>query len=40
VLGTTGYEETVNEALRAVSRGEQLRRAARLAGCSRVADFS
>jgi hypothetical protein len=28
VLGTTGYEETVNEALRAVSRGEHLRRGA------------
>ncbi len=28
VLGTTGYKETVNEALRVVSRGEQLRRAA------------
>lgn len=28
VLGTTGYKETVNEALRVVSRGEQLRRGA------------
>jgi Arc/MetJ family transcription regulator len=27
-LGTTGYKETVNEALRVVSRGEQLRRGA------------
>ncbi len=30
VLGTTGYKETVNEALRAVSRGDQLRRGADL----------
>lgn len=28
VLGTRGYKETVNEALRVVSRGEQLRRGA------------
>jgi hypothetical protein len=28
VLGTTGYKATVNEALRVVSRGEQLRRGA------------
>jgi hypothetical protein len=28
VLGTKGYKETVNEALRVVSRGEQLRRGA------------
>jgi len=28
VLGTSGYKETVNEALRVVSRGEQLRRGA------------
>jgi hypothetical protein len=28
VLGTRGYKETVNEALRIVSRGEQLRRGA------------
>ncbi len=28
MLGTTGYKETVNEALRVVSRGEQLRRGA------------
>jgi Arc/MetJ family transcription regulator len=28
VLGTKGYKETVNEALRIVSRGEQLRRGA------------
>ncbi len=28
VLGTSGYKETVNEALRIVSRGEQLRRGA------------
>ena len=27
-LGTSGYKETVNEALRVVSRGEQLRRGA------------
>jgi hypothetical protein len=27
-LGTRGYKETVNEALRVVSRGEQLRRGA------------
>jgi Arc/MetJ family transcription regulator len=33
VLGTRGYKETVNEALRVVSRGEQLRRgAARIRG--------
>jgi Arc/MetJ family transcription regulator len=29
-LGTTGYKETVNEALRAVGRGEQLHRGAAL----------
>ena len=29
-LGTTGYKETVNEALRVVSRGEQLHRGAAL----------
>jgi Arc/MetJ family transcription regulator len=29
-LGTRGYKETVNEALRAVSRAEQLRRGALL----------
>lgn len=28
VLGTRGYKETVNEALRVVSRGEQLRQGA------------
>lgn len=28
VLGTRGYKETVNEALRVISRGEQLRRGA------------
>ena len=28
VLGTSGYKETVNEALRIVSRGELLRRGA------------
>ncbi len=28
VLGTKGYKQTVNEALRIVSRGEQLRRGA------------
>jgi hypothetical protein len=28
VLGTSGYKETVNEALRVVSRGERLRRGA------------
>lgn len=28
VLGTRGYKETVNEALRVVSRGEMLRRGA------------
>jgi Arc/MetJ family transcription regulator len=28
VLGTKGYKETVNEALRVISRGEQLRRGA------------
>jgi hypothetical protein len=28
VLGTRGYKETVNEALRIVSRGEMLRRGA------------
>lgn len=28
MLGTRGYKETVNEALRVVSRGEQLRRGA------------
>jgi hypothetical protein len=28
VLGTRGYKETVNEALRVVSRGERLRRGA------------
>lgn len=28
MLGTKGYKETVNEALRVVSRGEQLRRGA------------
>jgi hypothetical protein len=28
VLGTSGYKETVNEALRVVSRGELLRRGA------------
>lgn len=27
-LGTAGYKETVNEALKAVSRGEQLQRGA------------
>lgn len=26
ILGTAGYKETVNEALKVVSRGEQLRR--------------
>lgn len=30
VLGTAGYKETVNEALRAVSRSERLRRGAAL----------
>ena len=30
VLGTSGYKETVNEALRAVGRGEQLHRGAAL----------
>ncbi|HSK49044.1 MAG TPA: type II toxin-antitoxin system VapB family antitoxin [Solirubrobacterales bacterium] len=29
-LGTTGYKETVNEALRTVSRNEKLRRGAKL----------
>lgn len=29
-LGTTGYKETVNEALRVVGRGDQLRRGAAL----------
>ena len=29
-LGTAGYKETVNEALRVVSRGEQLHRGAAL----------
>lgn len=29
-LGTAGYKETVNKALRAVSRGEQLHRGAAL----------
>jgi Arc/MetJ family transcription regulator len=29
-LGTSGYKETVNEALRVVSRGEQLQRGAAL----------
>jgi Arc/MetJ family transcription regulator len=29
-LGTSGYKETVNEALRVVSRGEQLQRGAGL----------
>jgi hypothetical protein len=28
ILGTTGYKETVNEALRVIGRGEQLRRGA------------
>lgn len=30
ILGTAGYKETVNEALKVVSRGEQLRRGAAL----------
>jgi len=30
ILGTAGYKETINEALRVVSRGEQLRRGAAL----------
>ncbi|HZK15679.1 MAG TPA: hypothetical protein VFC52_03725 [Solirubrobacterales bacterium] len=30
VLGTAGYKETINEALKVVSRGEQLRRGAAL----------
>lgn len=30
VLGTSGYKETINESLRAVSRSERLRRGAAL----------
>ncbi|MEX0973688.1 MAG: hypothetical protein WDZ46_10595 [Solirubrobacterales bacterium] len=30
VLGTAGYKETINEALKVVSRGEQLQRGAEL----------
>jgi len=30
ILGTAGYKETINEALKVVSRGEQLQRGAAL----------
>ena len=36
VLGTAGYKETVNEALRVVSRGERLQRGAELIRAGRL----